>query len=356
MENIHYKGRGAQTNLPNRFEKFHIEDLPAEAGQSGNLESIEPQLKTVFFKDDSKSVVSKNDSSDLYFNLSFNPYRGCEHGCIYCYARPTHEYLGFSSGTDFETKIMIKDNSPALLEDFFNKKNYQPEIIMFSGNTDCYQPIERILKLTRKSLEVCLNYRNPVSIITKNSLILRDIDILSELAKLNLTSVMLSVTSLNKELVRKMEPRTSTPERRLMTIQELAKTKIPAGVNIAPVIPGLNDEEIPDILHEASLHGASFAGYTILRLPLAVKDLFIDWLNREFPDRANKILNRIRDIRGGKLNENEFGKRFKGESEFAETIMKLFKLSCRKNNIALSRMNLSTQHFSRNTTHQLDLF
>ncbi len=356
MERVQHKGRGAQANLPNRFEKLHIEYLPPEGSQDNENEFYDSQITTVFFKDYSKSVVTKNDSPDLYFDYSFNPYRGCEHGCIYCYARPSHEYLGFSSGIDFETKIMVKENSPALLEEFFNKKNYKPEIIMFSGNTDCYQPIERKLQLTRKCLEVCLKFGNPVSIITKNFLVVRDIDIITELAKKNLVSVMLTITSLDKDLTSKMEPRTSTPERRLKAIEEIAKNKIPVGVMIAPVIPGLNDEEIPEIVREGAICGAVFAGYTILRLPYSVKDLFIDWLNREFPDRVNKILNRIKDIRGGKLNENEFRKRFKGEGEFAEAIRNLFIISCRKNNINLKKIELTTEHFKKPSVHQLDLF
>ena len=356
MDKVQHKGRGAQVNLPNRFEKLHIEKLPYQDYVDYDEEFYDSQIKTVFFKDISKSVVTKNDSPDLYFNYSFNPYRGCEHGCIYCYARPSHEYLGFSSGIDFETKIMVKENSPALLENFFNKKNYKPDVIMFSGNTDCYQPIETKLQLTRKCLDVCLKFGNPVSIITKNFLVVRDIDIITELAKKNLVSVMMTVTSLDKDLIRKMEPRTSTPERRLKAIEELAKNKIHVGVMIAPVIPGLNDEEIPDILKEAAIRGAAFAGYTILRLPYSVKDLFVDWLSREFPDRANKILNRIKDIRGGKLNENEFGKRFRGEGEFAETIRNLFNLSCRKINLNLKKIELTTEHFKKPSVRQLDMF
>ena len=356
METVKHKGRGTQINPPNRFERLHVENLPVNNEPGNDEELSERQIKTIFYKDDSKSVVSKNDSPDLYFNYSFNPFRGCEHGCIYCYARPTHEYLGFSPGIDFETKIMIKKNSPALLEEFFNKKNFEPEIIMFSGNTDCYQPIERKLQLTRKCLEVCLKCGNHVSIITKNSLILRDIDIIIKLAEKNLASVMLTITSLDNDLIRKMEPRTSIPERRLKAISELSINKIPVGVMIAPVIPGLNDEEIPKIIREASLNGAAFAGYTILRLPYAVKDLFINWLNDEFPNRANKVINRIKDIRGGKLNENEFGKRFRGDGEFADAIRNLFQLSCRKYNLNHLKVELTTEHFKRPTDSQLDMF
>ncbi len=356
MKPANYKGRGAGSNPPNRFEQLHIESLSPDIVIDADEDFSEPQPKTVFYKDDSKSVVAKNNSPDIYFDFSFNPYRGCEHGCIYCYARPTHEFLGFSSGIDFETKIMVKENSPKLLEDFFNKKSYKPNVIMFSGNTDCYQPIERKLKLTRKCLEVCLKFGNPVSIITKNSLIIRDIDIISELAAKNLVTTMLTITSLDKDLISKMEPRTSIPGKKLKAVEELAKHNIPVGVMIAPVIPGLNDEEIPEILREASMYGAKFAGYTILRLPYSVKDLFVEWLHREFPDRANKIINRIKDIRGGKLNENQFGKRFRGQGEFAGTIKRLFKISCSKYGLNLEKVELTTEHFKRPSVNQLNIF
>ncbi len=350
------KGRGAQINPANRFEKLHIENLIHENDESFMNDSAEKQIQTSYYKDESKTVISKNDSYDLYFNYSFNPYRGCEHGCIYCYARPTHEYLGFSSGIDFESKIIIKKDAASLLEKQLSNKNYKPDIIMLSGNTDCYQPIERKLGITRKALEVCLKYRNPVSIITKSSLVQRDIDLLKEMAELNLISVMISITSLDRELIRKMEPRTSTPEKRLKVVEELSRNKIPVGVNLAPIIPGLNDNEIPEILREASLHGALFAGYTLLRLPFSVKDLFIDWLEREFPERANKILNRIKDIRGGKLNESEFVKRFTGEGELAEMIHNLFEISCKKYGLNRERVKLSIDKFRNKSAYQLDFF
>lgn len=350
------KGRGTHTNPKNRFEKLHIDNSDHEFDSYFIDDISKNQIKTIYFNDDSKSVISKNDSDDIFFDYSFNPYRGCEHGCIYCYARPTHEYLGFSSGLDFETKIMIKKDAPHLLENHFKNKNYKPDLIMFSGNTDCYQPVERKLEITRNALKICLEYRNPVSIITKNSLILRDIDILKELANLNLISVMISITSLDDRLNRKMEPRTSVPERRLKTIEDLAKNNIPVGVNLAPIIPSLNDQEIPEILKQASLHGASFSGYILLRLPLSVKDLFIDWLQKEFPDRCSKILNKIKEIRGGKLNESEFFKRFKGEGELAETIQNLFDLSCKKYNLNKARIKLRTDLFRRESKKQLELF
>jgi DNA repair photolyase len=350
------KGRGAQINPGNRFEKIHI-DLSEPADEIYEDEYFsEKKLATVFYKDNSKSIIAKNDSYDVDFTYSINPYRGCEHGCIYCYARPTHEYLGFSAGIDFETKIMVKENAAELLEQTFKKKSYNPELIVLSGNTDCYQPVEKKLKLTRNILQVCLNYGNPVSIITKNALILRDIDILKELAALNLATVTLSITSLDKNLINKMEPRTSTPERKLKVVEEMAKNNIPVGINIAPVIPGFNDEEIPSILKEAAARGAATAGHIILRLPYANKELFVDWLNKHYPERAGKILNRIKDVRGGKLNSNEWGKRFTGEGEIAEAIHRLFEISCEKYGLNKVHTKLSTSHFRHNYTRQINLF
>lgn len=350
------KGRGAQTNLKNRFERLSVDFTDSENAYPDDEEFISSQPGTIFYKDESKSIISKNDSPDINFTFSINPYRGCEHGCIYCYARPTHEFLGFSSGLDFETKIMIKENAPGLLEDEFKKKSYIPDVIEFSGNTDCYQPVERKLEITRNTLKVCLNYRNPVSIITKNALILRDIDILKEMAELNLISVMLSVTTLYKNLATKMEPRTSIPERRLKTVAALANSSIPVGVNIAPVIPGLTDKEIPDILKKSSECGAIFANYNLIRLPYNVKDLFVDWLKREMPDRADKIINSIKDMRGGQLNKSEFGKRFTGEGELAGAIHKLFTLSCKKYNLNKQKIKLTTAHFRNNPGNQFELF
>jgi len=350
------KGRGAVFNPQNRFERLYIDNLNPPEWIDIIEEEIEAKIPTIYYWDESKSVIAKNNSYDLSFDYSFNPYRGCEHGCIYCYARPSHEFLGFSSGIDFETKIMVKGNAPKLLEEEFQKKSYKPDTIMFSGNTDCYQPVERKLKLTRGALEVCLNYRNPVSVITKNSLIQRDQDILKEMASLNLAAVTLSITSLDKDLIRKMEPRTSTPLKRFETIEVFAKNNIPIGVNVAPIIPGLNDEEIPAILEEAANRGAQHAGHVMLRLPYSVKDLFVDWLNREFPDRAKKVINRIREIRGGKLNSPEWGKRFSGEGELAKTIHNLFQVTCKKYHLNAKGVKLDTSNFRRIIKGQIELF
>lgn len=350
------KGRGAHLNPKNRFEKLHIDN--SEYDQDLLEEEIDrpKKVKTTFYKDDSKSIIAKNDSEDVGFDYSINPYRGCEHGCVYCYARPTHEFLGFSSGLDFESKIMVKEDAPKLLEHELKKKSYIPKLLMFSGNTDCYQPIEKKLKLTRELLKVCLKFRNPVSIITKNSLIERDIDILIQLAEKKLVTVTLSITTLDKNLAHKMEPRTSSPEMRFNTINKLSGNNIPTGVNVAPIIPGLNDKEIPEILRTASLFGASHAGYIMLRLPFSVKEIFINWIKNEFPDRANKILNNIRNMRDGKLNNSEFGERFSGKGEMAEAIKNLFDISCRKYGLNKRPYDLSTEYFRGNANKQMELF
>jgi len=351
-----YRGRGTDINPPNRFEKLHIEENTDIYDERKYENDAERKIETVFFRDHSKSVISVNNSPDIPFDYSFNPYRGCEHGCVYCYARPTHEFLGFSSGIDFETKIMVKENGPDLLRKAFEKKSYVPKLIMFSGDTDCYQPVENKLGITRKALEICLEYRNPVSLITKNSLILRDLDILSEMAELNLISTMLSITTLDKTLISKMEPRTAAPERKLITIEKLAEAGIPVGVNIAPVIPGLTDGEIPEILKQSAKRGATYASYILLRLPLSLKEIFINWLESEFPDRKEKILNKIREMRDGKLNESEIGKRFKSKGEQAEAVKNLFYISCRKYKLNLRDISPTTSLFKRHSDNQLEMF
>lgn len=347
MKNISIRGRGSQKNLPNRFEKIYIEKYQDETDEYG--EYYEKSLETLYFNDNSNTILAKNESPDIGAGYSINPYRGCEHGCIYCYARPTHEYLGFSSGLDFETKIMIKKDAHLLLEKEFMKKSWISQPVFFSGNTDCYQPIERKLEITRKCLEVFLRFRNPVAVITKNALVKRDADILKALSDLNLVKVIISVTTLKKELQRKMEPRTSSPEIRLMTIKHLSESGIPVGVNIAPVIPGLTDEEIPEILKAASECGARSASKVMLRLPFSVKELFTEWLSREFPERSAKILNRITEIHGGKLYNSEFGKRLTGEGKWADAITGIFDFSCRKYGL-----NKNTEHLARDKFRRLN--
>ena len=333
--------RGAAANPANRFEKIHL-----EPDDEWNPEE-QPLPHTIFLRDESTSVINYNDSPDVGFEASVNPYRGCEHGCIYCYARPTHEYLGFSAGLDFETRIMVKERAPELLRRELSSPKWKPQTIALSGVTDCYQPIERKLKLTRGCLEVLAEFRNPVGIVTKNHLITRDLDVLGELARHRAVAAFISVTTLDTDLRKVMEPRTSPPAKRLATIEALSRTGIPVGVLVAPVIPGLTDHEIPAILDAAVKAGAKYAGYVPLRLPFAVAPLFEDWLGRHFPDRKDKVLNRIRSIRGGKLNDPEFGSRMRGEGIFAEQMERMFEVACRKAGLPNEELELSTANFRR---------
>ncbi len=314
------------------------------------------RVPTQYFVDSSRSILAENESPDVGFRFSLNPYRGCEHGCIYCYARPTHEYLGFSAGLDFETKILVKEDAPQLLEQAFRKRSWQPQTVALSGNTDCYQPLERQLKLTRKCLEVFLQFRNPVTIITKNHLVARDADLLQELAQLDLVHVTLSVTSLRPELTSILEPRTSRPKLRLNAISTLAGKGIPVGVNVAPLIPGLNDEEIPAILKACSNRGAQWANYIMVRLPGQVRPLFVDWLERNIPDRAAKVISRIREVRDGNLSDPRFGSRMRGHGQLAEMVGEFFEISRRRYGFdqAVSRP-LSVDHFRRSSRDQLEL-
>jgi DNA repair photolyase len=348
--------RGAADNPPNRFEKIHLEPdadwNPADDADGGRP----PGPRTQFFKDHSQTVISRNDSPDVGFQASLNPYRGCEHGCIYCYARPTHEYLGFSAGLDFESKIMVKEDAPELLRRELSSPKWQPQVIFLSGVTDCYQPVERKLKLTRRCLEVLAEFRNPVFIVTKNRLVTRDIDLLAELARHHAIDVLLSITTLDSELRKVMEPRTSPPTARLAAIRELARAGIPVGVNVAPMIPGLTDHEMPAILKAAAEAGATSAGYTVVRLPYAVAPLFEKWLETHFPDRKDAVLNRLRAMRGGKLYDAQWGKRFSGEGIFAEQIAQMFDVARRKAGIKNEGGELSTAAFRRAGGTQLSLF
>jgi DNA repair photolyase len=344
------RGRGTSENPPNRFERLAY--LPV-------IESPDDQeraVNTQYLKDASRSLLTTNDSPDVGFDASINPYRGCEHGCIYCYARPYHEYLGFSAGLDFETKILIKEDAPELLRAELASPKWRPKVVAISGVTDAYQPIERKLGLTRRCLEVLAEFRNPVIIVTKNQLVTRDIDLLKELASFDAASVCVSVTTLDAELARVMEPRTSTPANRLSAIQSLSEAGVPVRVLAAPIVPGLTDHEIPSIIQAAAKAGARHAGYVVLRLPHGVKDLFEDWLEENFPDRKKKVLNRIREIRGGKLNDPNFGSRMKGEGVFAEQIKSMFMLACRRSGIESGGRELSTAAFRRPAQPQLRLF
>jgi DNA repair photolyase len=345
----HPKGRGAAFNPPNRYERLHLEPLEEELPP-------DRQVNTEFFVDSSRSILAHNDSPDIPFRYSLNPYRGCEHGCIYCYARPSHEYLGFSAGTDFESRILVKPDAPALLEQAFRRKSWKPQVVALSGNTDPYQPVERRLELTRKCLAVFLRFRNPVSLITKNHLITRDIDILRQLAERDLVFVHLSITTLDPELARVMEPRTSTPALRLDALKRLAEAGIPTGVNVSPLIPGLTDQEMPAILREAAAGGARTACYIIVRLPGAVEPLFMEWLNRELPHHASKIRNRLRGVRGGEMTDSRFGSRMRGEGKIAESIRDLFHLTLRRLQLEDRMIELRTSDFTRHSPSQPALF
>src|SRR4051812_90482 len=335
------RGRGTEHNPTNRFERLAVlADADVELPE---CEQIQP--RTHFFRDSTKSVIAYNSSPDVGFTTSFNPYRGCEHGCIYCYARPTHEYLGFSAGLDFETRIMVKENAPDLLRAEMRKKGWVPQTVSIGGVTDPYQPVERKLRLTRRCLEVFLEFKNPATVISKNHLVTRDVDVLSAMAKENLTGVFISITTLRKELTQIMEPRTAVPKMRLAAIETLAKAGVPVGVMVAPVIPGLTDEEMPAILKAAANAGAITAGYVPVRLPFAVKELFEKWLAEHMPDRKDKVLNRIRDIRGGKLNDSDFHTRMRGFGVFAEQMERMFDVASKKAGIPFKKLELSTGGF-----------
>ncbi len=334
------KGRGTPDNPANRFKPINYVPVIEDDWE---VDDRRPQ--TQYFKDASKTALSHFDSPDLGFSVSLNPYRGCEHGCIYCYARPTHEYLDMSSGLDFETKIMVKEDAPELLRRELFSSKWQPQVITLSGVTDPYQPIERKLEITRRCLQVLVEFRNPVVIITKNHLVQRDCDLLQQLAAQQAAAVFCSIPTLDPKLRQVLGPRTSHPQKMLETLKILTAAGIPCGVMCAPVIPGLTEHEMPQILKEAAGAGAVSAGYVMLRLPYQLKELFINWLERHFPDRKDKVLNRIRDIRGGKLYDGRWGVRFKGEGFFAEQIAQIFRLSCQQNSLNRTRLPLSSAAF-----------
>ena len=340
------KGRGASSNTDIRFESQKFIPEPGE-DESILSEEERPLLRTQFIRDFSKSIVAENDSPDIPFRYSVNPYRGCEHGCAYCYARPTHEYLGFSAGLDFESKIMVKQDAAKLLRERLMAPSWKGEHICFSGNTDCYQPVERRLKITRACLEVMLEYRNPLSVITKNALITRDADLLAPLAKMNAALVVISMTTLDAELCAHLEPRTSRPQARLEAIRTLSSAGIPVSVNVAPVIPGLTDHEMPKILKSAREAGAVSAGMAPVRLPLAVTPIFEEWLSIHRPEKKEKVLQLIKSMRGGKLNDGNFVTRFRGEGAIAANIKKMFEIYSRKEGFDPDRKKLSSDYFSR---------
>ena len=319
-------GRGAVTNPALRFDRTHAEVVDDGWDDTDAL----PPLRTTLHRDASKSAISWNDSPDLGFDRAVNPYRGCEHGCIYCYARPSHAYLGYSPGLDFETEIVFKPDVAALLERDLSKKGYQPRTLALGSNTDPYQPVERTMRLTRSVLEVLERYNHPVSIVTKSATVVRDIDILGRMAQRGLVRVYLSITTLDPVLARRMEPRASTPALRLRAIRELAAAGIPVGVLAAPMIPGLNDAELEAIVETAMRAGATSANYVLLRLPLELRDMFTAWLNEHVPDRARRVLALIRQTRAGNLNDSEFHDRFRGTGAYADLLHQRFARLTRK--------------------------
>ena len=342
------RGRGAAGNPANRFEPIHY---------VADREDEETRPDTRLYKDASRTILAQNQSPDVGFEFSINPYRGCEHGCVYCYARPYHEYLGFSAGLDFETRILVKEDAPQLLRQELMSPKWKPQTIAISGVTDAYQPAERRLGLTRSCLEVLVEFGNPAAVVTKNYLVTRDADLLSELAAKDAASVNLSVTTLDARLQRTMEPRASTPTARLAAVRELSEQGIPVRVMVGPVIPGLTEHEIPSILEAATEAGAVAASYILLRLPYGVKELFESWLERCYPDRKKRVLNRIRETRGGTLYSSEFHERMKGTGVYARQIGELFQVTCRRLGLNRKSMALSSAAFRRpGEKRQLDLF
>jgi DNA repair photolyase len=343
-------GRGAATNPPNRFERLHVEpdpDCPPEE---------QPATRTTFFHDATETLLTKNESPDVGFNYGLNAYRGCEHGCAYCYARPYHEYLGWSSGLDFESRILVKLRAPELLRRELSSPRWKPQPIAMSGVTDCYQPAERHFRLTRGCLEVCAELRHPIFIITKNALVTRDVDVLSELARYHCIGVHVSVTTLDTELAGRLEPRASRPAARLRAIRELSQAGIPVGVMVAPIIPGLTDHEMPAILDAAAGAGATRAGYVLLRLPHAVKDIFTRWLDDHAPTKKARVLDRVRTMRGGKLYTADWGRRMTGDGIFARQLGSLLDVAARRAGLNTTEtLELSTAHFRR-PGEQLTLF
>jgi DNA repair photolyase len=340
--------RGATGNPPSRFERLQV-ILDEEVA----FEKRNPA--TSYFRDDAQTIISRTESPDIGFEASINPYRGCEHGCSYCYARPYHEYLGFSAGLDFETRILVKAGAPDLLRAQLSSPSWKPQVLAMSGVTDCYQPVERRLQITRRCLQVLAEFRNPVAIVTKNFLVTRDVDILADLAGVQAARVSLSITTLNADLARRLEPRASLPRHRLEAIRKLHSRGIAVSVLVAPVIPGLNEHEIPAILAAARRAGAIHAGYALLRLPHGVKEIFSDWLAENLPDARERILSRIRDVRGGSLNDSRFGIRMRGEGVEAEAICRLFEVSAAREGLTTSPPALSSAAFRRPGGEQLEL-
>jgi DNA repair photolyase len=324
------KGRGAGIQPANPYLRTQVEEDFEHVAEDDEYLAALGRPPTEYMPDDSQSVVAENDSPDISFRYSLNPYRGCAHGCSYCYARPYHEFLGLSAGLDFETKILVKHRAPELFREFLARPKWQPQTIVFSGVTDCYQPAEREFRITRGCVAVAAECNQPIGIITKNALVCRDIDLLQQLAAVGAVRVSVSITTLDAKLARVMEPRTSSPEARLRTIRELTQAGIPTNVMNAPMIPGLNDSEMPAVLTAARKAGAVWAGYVLLKLPTTVEPVFLDWLERSYPDRVERVKSQIRSTRGGKLSDSQFGRRQVGTGNLAELIADTFRLWCAK--------------------------
>lgn len=352
----HIKGRGAQHNTHNKFLQHRKEMLDDFLNYCELENESADNNKTSYLEIFPKTILNKVTSPDIGFTYSMNPYQGCEHGCIYCYARNTHEYWGYSAGLDFERKILYKANAPELLEKKLRSRNWEAQNIMFSGNTDCYQPIEKKLEITRKMLEVLLKLKHPVSMITKNSLILRDLDILKEMASMNLVRVSMSITSLLEETRRVVEPRTATIKKRLEIVRILSENGIPVNIMMAPIIPSINSHEIIPLVKKVSELGALSIGYTIVRLNGAIGEIFTNWVRKTYPDRADKILHQIEDCHNGTLNDSRYGSRMRGEGKIAEQIKTQFTIA---RNLYLKEKHfppLDFTKFDKHQTNQMSLF
>lgn len=336
-------GRGTTLNPANRYEPLHVE---RDSEDDAPADERSPEA-TELYRDTSRTVLAENSSPDVGFRFSLNPYRGCEHGCSYCYARPSHEYLGFSAGLDFERRIMVKEDAPELLRATFRSRRWQPEVVALSGNTDCYQPVERRLGITRRCVEVFAEFRNPVAVITKSALVVRDVDLFGALAEHHAAHVNVSITTLDPELARRLEPRAASPERRLDAIRALTEAGVPVGVMVAPVIPGLTDSEIPRILAAAAEAGARSAGWVLLRLAKPLDEIFAAWLAEHYPDRQARVLNRIRETRDGRISDSQFGRRMRGTGVYAEQIATLFAVAARKHGLDRPVAPLATAAFRR---------
>ena len=343
------RGRGALSNESSRFDgerRIRTTDgwdgTPTDATGEDEL----PPLRTTLTRDATRTILARNSSPDVPFDRSINPYRGCEHGCIYCFARPTHAYLGLSPGLDFETRLLFKPDAAKLLTEELVSPKYRPDVVAMGTNTDPYQPVERELKITRQVLRVLSDFNNPVGIVTKNALVARDADILGDMAKRNLAEVFLSITTLDRALARDMEPRASTPQRRLDAVRALADAGVPVGVMTAPMIPGLNDHEMEAILEAARDAGATRAGFIVLRLPLEIKELFQEWLRQHRPDRAERVLSLIRQLRGGALNSAQFGQRMRGEGPIAQLLSARFAAATKRLGLNQQRYRLDTTRFA----------